>query len=134
MSTKVKSSLKSDPKNKSVEEFFGRVVSFNNSLKLYHWTVSGPGSYAKHLALDEALGSLTDSTDKIVEVSYSLLGDLHIEIPSTKTPEDIVEHVSSFYYYLETSRELFAEAFIQAIFDDFQEALQSLLYKLRRLA
>lgn len=134
MSTNVKVNLKSDPKNKPVEDFFGKVVSFNNSLKLYHWHVTGHGSYAKHLALDEAYGSLLDTTDRLVEASYSLLGDLNIQVPVTDTPEDIIEHVSSFYFYVETSRELFSEAFIQAILDDFEEALQSLLYKMKRLS
>ncbi len=116
-----------------ISVFAGKMVSFNNSLKLHHWHVSGVGSYAQHIALDEALGPLQDITDRIVETSYALVGSLHIVVPETENPENIVKHAENFYKYVEESRSLFSELFTQSVIDDYQETIQQLLYRLKRL-
>lgn len=119
--------------NQEISTFIGEVFSFNSSLKLYHWNVTGTGSYAQHIALDQAIDSVLDIIDRITETTYSLVGTLQISIPETKTPTDITKHVSDFYNYVEKHRDLFPEAFSQSILDDYQEALQQLSYRLQRL-
>lgn len=119
--------------NKEIGTFLGKVFSFNNSLKLHHWHITGKASYSQHIALDQALEDLLDVTDRLVETSYALKGDLEIVIPETKNPTDIIKHAEDFFNYTESQRELFAEAFTQAIIDDYQEAIQQLLYRLKRL-
>ncbi len=116
-----------------VGAFLGKVVSFNTSLKLYHWHVTGVGSYAKHIALDQAIESLLDVTDRLVETTYAMAGDVTIVIPETKAPGDIINHASGFYDVVEDARKFFSEAFTQAIIDDYHEALQQLIYRLKRL-
>lgn len=133
MTTTLKSKKTTTIVNRPVEEFFGRLVSFNNSLKLYHWHVTGVGSYAQHIALDEAVASLSDTTDRIVETTYAQLGDLNITVPETPNPSNIIKHASDFFAYVGSQRDLFPEAYTQAILDDYQEAIQQLLYKLQRL-
>lgn len=136
MSTTVKSEQKekaTHTSNKEIATFIGELFSFNSSLKLFHWSVTGTGSYAKHMALDEAIASLLDVIDRITETTYAMVGDLQIAIPETKTPKDIVKHASDFYNYVEKHRDLFPEAFSQSIIDDYQEAIQQLLYRLVRL-
>lgn len=119
--------------NKEIGTFLGKVFSFNNSLKLHHWHITGKASYSQHIALDQALEDLLDVTDRLVETSYAVKGDLEIVIPETKNPTDIIKHAEDFFKYTESQRELFAEAFTQAIIDDYQEAIQQLLYRLKRL-
>lgn len=119
--------------NMEIATFIGELFSFNSSLKLYHWSVTGPGSYAKHMALDEAIASLLDVIDRITETTIAMVGDVQIVIPETKAPKDIVKHASDFYNYVEKHRDLFPEAFSQSIIDDYQEAIQQLLYRLIRL-
>jgi DNA-binding ferritin-like protein len=119
--------------NKQIGTFVGELFSFNSSLKLYHWHVTGPSSYAQHMALDQALESLLDTIDRVAETTYALIGDIDVEIPKTPTPKNIVKHVSDFYTYVDKNRDLFPENFSQAILDDYQEALQQLLYRLVRL-
>jgi len=131
METKKKS--KTVSKGVEVSEFFGKLFSFNNSLKLYHWHVTGKASYAQHMALDQALEDLSDVLDRIVETTYAMHDDVAITIPETKTPSNIISHATDFFSYCESQRELFAEAFIQSIIDDYQEAIQQLLYRLKRL-
>lgn len=124
---------KSSTAKAEIGEFLGKLFSFNSSLKLHHWHVTGKGSYAQHIALDQAIADLSDTTDRIVETSFALKGDLEIVIPQTSNPTDIVKHAEDFFKYTESQRELFAEAFTQAIIDDYQEAIQQLLYRLKRL-
>lgn len=119
--------------NTEIATFIGKIFSFNSSLKLHHWHITGKGSYSQHIALDQAIEDLLDVTDRLVETSYAVKGDLEIVIPETKNPSDIVKHAEDFFNYSESQRELFAEAFTQAIIDDLQEAIQQLLYRLKRL-
>lgn len=134
MKSKTASKQKSstDKKNK-MGDFFGKMYSFNISLKLYHWHVSGKGSYAEHMALDQALEGLADALDRIVETSYAAYGEVMITMPETPIPANIVEHAEKFYKYADDQRELFSESFSTAIIDDYQEAIQQLLYRLKRL-
>ncbi|MDH6304538.1 DNA-binding ferritin-like protein [Parabacteroides sp. PF5-5] len=118
---------------KELGTFIGELFSFNSSLKLYHWHVSGEGSYAQHMALDQALEDLLDTIDRVAETTYALVGDIDIVIPETKTPQNIVKHTSDFYSYVGKHRDLFPENFSEAIIDDYQEALQQLIYRLARL-
>ncbi len=119
--------------NADVAEFIGQLYSFNNSLKLYHWHVTGPKSYAQHIAIDQALESVGDTLDSIVETTYALLGDITITIPETKLPKDIVKHVTDFYKTITDSKCLFTESFMDGLLDDYQETLVQLLYRLKRL-
>jgi DNA-binding ferritin-like protein len=119
--------------NAEIGAFLGKVFSFNSSLKLFHWHVTGVSSYAKHIALDQAIGDLLDVTDRLVETTYAMAGDVNIVIPETKCPADIVKHASDFYAEVEKAREFFTEAFTQAIIDDYHEGIQQLLYRLKRL-
>jgi len=124
---------KSNDNLSKMGELFGRMYSFNISLKLYHWHVSGKGSYAEHMALDQALKMLSDALDRIVETSYSAYGPMGITLPETPVPSDIVDHCEKFFEYVDSQRELFEKDFSTAIIDDYQEAIQQLLYRLRRL-
>ncbi len=119
--------------NKEISAFIGKVASFNTSLKMYHWHVTGLGSYAIHMAIDQALETLLGVTDRLTETSYALNGALHITVPETTLPENLVKHVADFYAHIEASRPLFSEPFTQSILDDYQEGLQQLLYRLERL-
>jgi DNA-binding ferritin-like protein len=111
----------------------GQLVSYRDSLKLFHWHVSGDGSYATHMALDQAVEQLEDPIDGFIETCYSLYGDLDIVIPETKRPDDIIKHVQDFYQTSEKARDIVKEDFLESIIDDIQEANQQLLFRLRRL-
>lgn len=135
MTTTTATKIKISAETKTMmNKFFGYMFSFNSSLKLYHWSVSGQGSYAEHIALDQALGSLGDILDRIVETSFALYGNFNIVIPETSAPKNIIEYAEESYKYINGHRELFSENFTAAILDDFQEAIQQLLYRLKRLA
>lgn len=114
-------------------EFLGQIVSFRQSLKLIHWSVTGKGSYETHISLDQAIDTLTGVTDRLVETSFALLGTLDIVIPETHRPKVYIPYIEDFYQYVETNRSVFKESFSQSIVDDFQEAVIQLLFRLKRL-
>jgi DNA-binding ferritin-like protein len=121
--------------NKSeVAAFLGELVSFRNSLKLIHWSVTGKGSYEVHLSLDQAIDSLAEITDRLVETTFALEGTLDIAIPETTRPKDYIKHIEGFYKHVEGKRkQLFPESFSQSVIDEEQEAIQQLLFRLKRL-
>lgn len=120
--------------NNEVAAFLGELISFRNSLKLIHWSITGRGSYEAHISLDQAIESLVEITDRLVETTFSLDGTLDIVIPETVRPKDHIKHIEGFYSHVENNREhLFPESFSQSIIDDGQEAIQQLLFRLKRL-
>lgn len=66
------------------------LIAFRNSLKLIHWSITGKGSYEVHLSLDQAIDSLVDITDRLVETTFALEGALEIVIPETTRPKDYI--------------------------------------------
>lgn len=117
----------------NVVAFLGKAIAFRNSLKLIHWSITGRGSYEAHISLDQAIDTLTDVTDRLVETSIATLGTLEIVIPETSRPSGHIKHIEGFYQEVEKSRADFTESFTQSIIDEFQEALKQLLFRLKRL-
>lgn len=119
---------------KGTAAFLGEMISFRNALKLIHWSITGKGSYEAHISLDQAIDSLTDITDRLVETTFSMEGTLDIVIPETARPKDYIKYIEGFYKQTENKRkQLFPESFSQSIIDDAQEAVQQLLFRLKRL-
>jgi hypothetical protein len=117
-----------------VGDFLGKLISFRNSLKLIHWSITGRGSYEAHISLDQAIESLIDITDRLVETTFALKGTVEIVIPQTTKPKDHIKYIEDYYKEIESQREsLFPETFSQSIIDDIQEAIQQLLFRLKRL-
>lgn len=121
-------------KKNETAAFLGELIAFRSSLKLIHWSITGKGSYEAHISLDQAIDSLVDITDRLVETTFALNGTLGIVIPETSKPKDHIKHIESFYKHVENKRkQLFPESFSQSIIDDVQEAIQQLLFRLKRL-
>ncbi|MGE8430603.1 MAG: DUF5856 family protein [Sphingobacterium sp.] len=124
--------LKSNKEGTSL--FLGDLISFRNALKLIHWSITGRGSYEAHMSLDQAIESLINATDRLVETTFALDGNLEITIPKTERPKDYILYIENFYKEVEARRKkLFPESFSQSIVDDIQESIQQLLFRLKRL-
>lgn len=128
--------VKDQTKNQAaqVSQVFGDMFAFNNSLKLIHWSITGKGSYAAHIALDEAIKPLVKATDRLVETTMASMGDMNIVIPETRTPKDHIGYIEGFYDHVDECRDMFKEKFTQSILDDYQEAIKQLVYRLKRLS
>lgn len=120
--------------NNGETAFLGELISFRNALKLVHWSLTGKGSYAAHISLDQAIDALSGITDRLVETTFAMQGTLDIVIPETARPEDYIQYIEDFYAHAEDIRQQeFSEDFSQSIIDDAQEAIQQLLFRLKRL-
>ena len=131
--TNIKTTTMAKHHKNEVAAFLGQLISFRHSLKLIHWSITGKGSYEAHISLDQAIDSLTDITDRLVETTFALDGALDIVIPETTKPKDYIKHIERFYKHVEGGRKLFPESFSQSIIDEAQEAVQQLLFRLKRL-
>ena len=120
-------------KTKEIGVLIGKLVSFRDALKLHHWHVTGSGSYATHMALDEAIEDINDPIDSLAETAYAVYGDIEVVVPETKNPSNIISFAEDFYKYLGESRKLGTEDFQNGIFDELQQSIQQLLYRLKRL-
>lgn len=118
----------------AVGKFMGEMVSFNNAIKLYHWRVEGKGSYAEHIAIDQALDDMLDVTDRFVETTYAIYGDIDIVVPQTKIPDNFLQYVENFNKAVQDARGLFNASFTEGILDDYTEALVQMLYRVKRLS
>lgn len=116
-----------------IEKLIGKLFSFNTSLKLYHWHVTGKASYAQHIAIDQALESLGKHLDRLAETEYALKGDITIVVPEAKVPTDIVAYCEKFHEEVKVHYDFFQESFSEGILDDISEAIVQLLYRLKRL-
>ncbi|MCC8036224.1 MAG: hypothetical protein LIO77_09915 [Rikenellaceae bacterium] len=119
--------------NPEIGKLFGQLYSFNESLKLYHWHDTGEGSYARHMATDQAVDTVRGLLDRLVETSYSVYGQIEIVIPQTGVPPCLVEAIKNTSELIARSQSLFQEGFLVSILDEYQEALHQLNYRITRL-
>lgn len=131
-----KTARKSTPAKEShaqIAQLLGSLYAHTTSLKLFHWLVTGPGSYAAHMACDLAIKDMALILDRLAETCIALYGDLPVTVPEAKKPENLIGHCEAFYDEVENARDLFEEDLTDSILDDWQEAQQQLLYRLKRL-
>lgn len=121
-------------------EMIGRLVATMFLAREYahraHLRVTGPGSYAKHVALGEFYEAIIDNADKITE-AYQGRHDI-IEIPylpmideedPVKALESLLEDVENLRYDAVDKK----DTPIQNLIDEAVGTFLSALYKLRKL-
>ena len=121
-------------------EMIGRLVATMFLAREYahraHLRVTGPGSYAKHVALGEFYSAIIDNADSITE-AYQGRHDI-IEIPylpmideedPVKALESLLEDVENLRYDAVDKK----DSPIQNLIDEAVGTFLSTLYKLRKL-
>lgn len=58
----------------TIEELINRVFSMRDAAQIEHWTATGAGSYARHVALGEFYDEIIDKLDTIVEAYQGYFG------------------------------------------------------------
>lgn len=119
----------------AASEFISRLMAGATMLHMHHLMVTGPGSFAKHMALD-AYGDLADAADKLAEAYIGCTGTpLSFSGQTVTIGADCAADVKALYEYVETARgAMGTESHIQNEVDGVATLLAGVLYKLNRLA
>lgn len=120
----------------NIEILVARVFSDRNAAHLAHWAATGPGSYAKHVALGDLYDALVDSIDTIVETyqgAFNLIGAVPV---ANQEFTDILERLENSVEWIEANRDRIAQrnTSIQNLLDSLMETYLSAIYKLRNLS
>ena len=119
----------------TIEELISRVFADRNASHLAHWAATGPGSYAKHMALGDFYDALPGSIDSIVECyqgAFNLVGPV---APAAEGPEDILDRLEESAAWIETNRDRICRrnSALGNLVDTLLESYFSAIYKLRNL-
>jgi len=119
----------------AASEFITRLLHGVTMIHMHHLMVTGPGSFAKHKALD-MYDDLANAVDALAEAYIGCTGTpLAFRGGQFTLGGDCVGDVQSLYEYIETARTAMGnETHIQNEIDGIATLLASALYKLNRLA
>lgn len=115
-------------------DFFGKLFQLRDEIHLNHLKITGPGSFATHLALKEFYEEILDLTDSLIESYQGKYGVIDITIPSSKSGdsikclEELVKMTDQGSVYL-----LFHESYLRNQIDEISTLGYSTLYKLKNL-
>lgn len=103
---------------------------------MHHFTVSGPGAYAKHMALGSLYEDLQGNVDELAEAFMGCTGQaLKFSAASVSVGPDPVADVRALYAFAEGKRAAMGdESHIQNLVDEVCSTISTALYKLTRLA
>ena len=124
----------SQSKGLSKEEFFGRLFEIRDQIHLKHLRISGPGSYAQHIALGDFYESLLDLTDELIESYQGKYGIVSIKMSSPKD-EDPILIIENLAKLLDAGQiyNMFKETWIQNQLAEISTLCYKTLYKLKNL-
>lgn len=109
-------------------QFYTKLFELYNYAHIQH-LVQKNRSYATHKAMEELYEYADDFLDSFIEMNFGLRGVEDIQV--TPIPVvDPVTYVQQFYDYVQESRFLFPESFLQNELDTLSGFLMSIKYKL----
>lgn len=120
-----------------IEEFVSRSMALRDAVHLAHLTASGPGSYAKHMALGDFYGALIDKMDTIVEayqgINQTIIGTV---TPFPYSPKDPLAQIIAFGNWVNQNRQKITggSSVLENLIDELGQLIASVAYKLRFLA
>lgn len=120
-----------------IEQLIERVFATRNAAHLAHWKATGPGSYARHMALGDFYDGAIDVLDRLVEASqgfFGIIGDVY-DVP-TQQYADILGRLTVDLSWINTNRDGICKNVpaLENILDELMGLYASTIYKLRFLA
>lgn len=117
-------------------EFFARLLNAVTEVHVLHFLQTGPGSFARHMALGDLYDGLQDQIDGLVEAwqgcTSTLIEDYPFDRP--KPGNDALAYVTALYEYIEAERAgVSDESHIQNQIDEICSLVSTTKYKLERL-
>lgn len=121
---------------KNPGEFILTLFNARTAAHVAHLSVTGPGSYAKHVALAEFYEGIVGLADRFAEGYVGCYGELiKFGGSSFKMERDPIKMLEGLKGVIDAARkECGDHGFLQQICDDMMELVGTTLYKLRFLA
>lgn len=120
---------------KNPGEFILTLFNARTVAHVIHLQATGPGSYAKHVALAEFCGAIVDLADRLAEAYQGLSGQLiEFKGASYKLEKDPLKMLDGLKAAAMTARAECESPMIQQIIDDIVELIASTSYKIKHLA
>lgn len=120
---------------KNPGEFILTLLNARTAAHVAHLSVSGPGSYAKHVALGEFYEGISGLADRFAESYQGCEGLIKFAGSSFKMERDPIKMLESLKGVVAAARTECADyPFLQQVCDDMTELVSSTLYKLKFLA
>lgn len=117
-----------------VARFISVAFGFRVAIKLHHWNITGNASYARHIAIDEAIDTFDDIVDRLAETSVQEYGTLAFKVSETSNPTNIIDYCNNFKRMVDKAYDIFPQSYQKSILDDMAECVSQLLYRLKRLS
>lgn len=119
-----------------IEELIARVFHTRNAAHMAHWQATGPGSYARHVALGDFYDGVIGALDEFVEAYMGAFGIVGTPKPVATEYGDIVSLLSDDVRWIKASyagltRDITALGnLLDGVSDNYLKAL----YKLKNLS
>lgn len=120
--------------NNKIGELFGNLFLIRNQIHLNHLKITGNGSYAGHIALNEFYDQLVDMIDGLIESYQGKYGIIQITIPNHTNMDSIMilEKLASLTDDGSYHR-IFKDTYLQNQIDELTTLTYKTLYKLKNL-
>ena len=120
---------------KNPGEFILALLNASTVAHVIHLQATGPGSYARHIALADFYGAIVGLADRLAETHQGLMGQLiEFKGASYKLEKDPLKMLDGLKAAAMTARAECESPVIQQIIDDAVELIASTSYKIKHLA
>lgn len=116
--------------NNGVSEFFGKIMQITGKAHLTHLRQFSKSGW-EHSALNTLYEEVVGIVDGIIESWQGINGLVDIKIPETTSESDVISYISNLYNYIQSSRYIFKESWIQNEIDNLCMLLAQTLYRLK---
>lgn len=117
----------------SPEDYINKLFTLKNVAQLFHWEVSGTGSFAAHKASETLYEELVPAIDEFVESYQGKYGLMKLTVDKSVSNQNFVAYLKSTAVYNEEAQSKFKESWLQNQVDEISKLLYQTLYKLENL-
>jgi DNA-binding ferritin-like protein len=123
--------------NQAMANFLSTFMASRTQAHIFHLQITGPGSYAAHIALQayyEGIIPLIDALAESFQGRYGIIAGYKSEGQWIENTKDVVKYFEALSMYVEKNRQsLSQDSYIQNQVDTFVELIESTKYKLSKL-
>lgn len=125
-------------KSSSIPALIVEMLDAANKFHILHLTVTGPGSYSAHKALNELYESLPEQADTIAEGYQGVTGEIldypEVSAPKLKSVKEAISYIEELHDKITKLQDTIPYTEIVNDLDAIKSSLNSAKYKLKFLS